>query len=221
MASRSTARRWPGVAGGALATVAVAVTAALVTAGPAAAENPRIHHTPKVTADCTDGTTALKVKLTKYVPSGENTVKVTQNGAVLDDTEFDRDYERTWEFPGDVDYTFVVDVKAWDDPNSSKGYSFVKTIKVPACVTPTSTTTPPPTSTTTTEPPTMTSAPTTTTESSTTETSPPPTSVAPAPPGEGGLPDTGASILIPLVIGALMLAGGAGLLVLMRRRRSA
>ncbi|GLZ40711.1 thioester domain-containing protein [Actinokineospora sp. NBRC 105648] len=75
-------------------------------------------------------------------------------------------------------------------------------------------TTPPSTSTTTTAPST----------SPTTGTTVPPTTtttVAPAPQPKPNLPDTGASIMLPVLIGLGLLGGGAGALLYVRHRRNA
>jgi TQXA domain-containing protein/LPXTG-motif cell wall-anchored protein len=76
----------------------------------------------------------------------------------------------------------------------------------------------PPTSTTTTVPPTS----TTETVPSTTE-STPTTTTTPVPAGgsSGELASTGASIFVPLIIGVVLIGGGAGALLVMRRRKSA
>jgi TQXA domain-containing protein/LPXTG-motif cell wall-anchored protein len=76
----------------------------------------------------------------------------------------------------------------------------------------------PPVSTTTTAPPTSTSE----TVPSTTE-STPTTTTTPVPAGgsSGDLADTGASIFVPLIIGIVLIGGGAGALLVMRRRKSA
>ncbi|MBM7771303.1 TQXA domain-containing protein/LPXTG-motif cell wall-anchored protein [Actinokineospora baliensis] len=67
----------------------------------------------------------------------------------------------------------------------------------------------PPSSTTETTPPTTTVPPTTT------------TTVAPIPQPSPGLPDTGASILVPALVGLGLLGGGAGALLYARHRRRA
>ncbi|HEX6343393.1 thioester domain-containing protein [Umezawaea sp.] len=79
---------------------------------------------------------------------------------------------------------------------------------------------------TTTTPPstTETTPPTTTTESTPATTTPAPTTTTtPVPAGgsSGDLASTGASIFVPLVIGIVLVGGGAGALLVMRRRKSA
>ncbi|SES46672.1 thioester domain-containing protein [Actinokineospora terrae] len=71
-------------------------------------------------------------------------------------------------------------------------------------------TTPPSSSTTATTPPSSTTVPPTTT-----------TTVAPIPQPSPGLPDTGASILLPVLVGLGLLGGGAGALLYVRHRRRA
>ncbi|GAA3024938.1 thioester domain-containing protein [Actinokineospora globicatena] len=73
--------------------------------------------------------------------------------------------------------------------------------KVKPTTPPSTSTTPPTTSTTTTVPPTTT------------------TTVAPAPQPSPGLPDTGASILVPALAGLALLGGGAAALLYVRHRR--
>jgi LPXTG-motif cell wall-anchored protein len=205
----STSRRWLDVAGRALVGAAVAATALVAFATPASA------HTPEVKAGCKDGKTTLTVKLTKYNSHQANTVKVTDGNAVLADTSFATDYSKVFEADPTVDHAFTVTVVAWDDPKSEKGWSFVKRLPVEACVTPTTTTT------TTTETTTTTTVPPTTTEETTTEA--PTTTVAPTspPPSDTDLANTGASLAVPLSLGALLLAGGGALLFMARRRRHA
>jgi LPXTG-motif cell wall-anchored protein len=74
---------------------------------------------------------------------------------------------------------------------------------------------------------TTTAAPTTTTEATTTTTAPPattttsapppPTTTPPSDPDEGGLPVTGSNTVVAAVIGALLLATGASILIARRR----
>jgi hypothetical protein len=192
MANTSTWRRRTGAVLGALGVGAVAVIVGL--AGPAEA------HTPKATAKCDDGKTVLKVELTRYNPQKANTLSVTDEGKSLLETDFQTDFKKVWEVAGDVDHNFVVKVVAWDDPDGKKGFSFTEKLPVKACVTkPTTTTTKP--SESTPETTTSESAPATTTSEE-----------------EAPLANTGASIGLPLGIGALLLVGGGVLLVVMRRR---
>lgn len=197
-----TSRRW---AGRALGAGAAAAAALIALAAPASA------HTPDVEANCVDGTTTLTVELVKYNPRQPNTVKVTDGDAVLVEEEFGEEFTQRWELPGDVDHNFVVEVSAWDDPNGEKGWSFVSELGVGACVTPPTTTSP--------------DIPTTTEHPGATE--PPATTMPPAPQPkpdaepEDELAATGASIALPLGIGAVLLAGGGVLLYLVRKRSRA
>lgn len=70
---------------------------------------------------------------------------------------------------------------------------------------------------------TTTTTPTTTTETTTTPTTTTTTEAAPAPQARntGGLASTGASILVPVVIGLALVGAGVGALLLQRRRRRA
>lgn len=208
MTSTSTRRGWS-VARVAIGAGAVAATALLALAVPASA------HVPNVKAECKDGKTTLSVVLTKYVvhQGKTNTVQVTDGEQTLqEETNFGTSFSKTFETDGSVDHAFVVTVKAWDDPKGEKGWSFVKRLPVTACVTPTTTTTVPPTETTTTTVSETTVPPT---ETTTTTTAAPVTTTTAV---SGGLADTGASIAIPLVLGALLLVGGGALVLLTRRR---
>lgn len=194
MAVTTTARRL-------LATGAIAGTALLALAIPASA------HTPHVTAKCDNGKTTLHVNLEAYNGQKANTVKATDGDSTLVDTTFKSNYDKSWDVSADQPHTFTVTVAAWDDPNGKQGFSFTQTLTVEACVVPT--TTPPPSTTT------GTVAPTTTNQA------PVPPSTTPAPPAaQGGLPNTGASVGLPLVLGAVLLVGGGALLLVVRRRRS-
>jgi LPXTG-motif cell wall-anchored protein len=196
MAGNSTSRRRYGAILGALG---VGVAAVLVSVAlPASA------HTPELSAKCADGKTVLKVELTRYNAQKANTVKITDGDTVLLDDEFSTDFKKSFNAPGDVKHEFVVDVKAWDDPEGKKGFTFTKKLPVAACVTPPTTTTKP----TTTTAPSSSSSEEPSTPATTT------TSAEEAPP----LAETGASIALPLTIGALLLVGGGVLLFVVRRR---
>ncbi|HVK21463.1 MAG TPA: thioester domain-containing protein [Actinokineospora sp.] len=69
-------------------------------------------------------------------------------------------------------------------------------------------------------PTTTTTTPPTSTTETTTTTTPPVTTTTPAPQG-GDLPDTGASILLPVLIGVGLVGAGTGAVLYQRRRRSA
>lgn len=191
-----------------LATGAVAGTALLTLALPASA------HTPNVSAACADGKTTLNIDLKSYNGQKDNTVKATDGDTTLVDTTFTSNYDNSFDVSPTADHTFTVTVVAWDDKDGKQGFSFTKSLTVKACVE--ETTTPPPSTTTT--------VPTTTTTSvaptSTTSAAPPVVSSTPAPPADqGGLASTGASVGLPLTIGALLLVGGGALLLVVRRRR--
>ena len=212
MAFDSTSRRWPSFARWALGAGAVAATALVALAVPASA------HTPDVKAVCNPetGKTTLTVNLTRYNSEHPNTVKITEGSTVIaEDADFGTTYQKSFaDFSGAVDHTFVVDVKAWDDPKSTKGYSFNRSLTTKACVR--DTPPPPPSSVTTT---TKTSTSTTTQEAPATAT---PTTTTPAPVPQGDrLAETGASIAIPALLGGLLLASGGALLFIVRRRRNA
>ncbi|MGH3759478.1 hypothetical protein [Actinophytocola sp.] len=198
MAHTSTARRRFGVA---LSTLSVGVLAAVALVGMAGTASA---HKPKIAAQCTEEGTVLEVRMKDYNPDGENSLTVTDGETVLlGKTVFGREFEQTFDgLDPAVEHTFTVDVKAHDDPNGDKGFTRVLTATAEACVTPPPTTTEPP-PTTTEAPPTTTEAPPTTT---TTEAAPPP------------LAETGASIALPLGIGAVLLVGGGVLLFIVRRR---
>ncbi len=206
MAHTSTARRRFGAALSALG-VGIAAAAALVgMAGTASA------HKPEINAQCTENGTVLEVHLKQYNSNGENSVSVLDGETVLlEKTTFKKDFHQKFEgLDATVEHTFTVDVKAHDDPDGKKGFTRVMTATAEACVTP------PPTTTTTEAPPTSSEAPPAPTSTEPTTTTPAP-QPAPAPP----LAETGASIALPLGIGALLLVGGGVLLFVVRRRSRA
>jgi LPXTG-motif cell wall-anchored protein len=199
MAHTSTARRRVGAALSALG-IGVAAAAALVgMAGTASA------HVPEIKAECTDEGTVLQVKLKKYEPSGENTVKIMDGDEVLlDTTQFGDSFEQTFDgLDATVDHAFTADVKAHDDPDGSKGFTRVLTAEAKSCVTP---------------PPTSSEAPPPSSEA---PPAPPTSSTTPAPQPAPPLAETGASIALPLGIGAVLLVGGGVLLFVVRRRSRA
>lgn len=210
MALNSTPRRRFGVA---LGVVLATASAGLIGfAGTAAA------HTNKSHADCVDDTTTLTVDLTAYNDRKSNTVKITDNGAVLHEGDFGKDYQDAFEVPGDVKHTFTIDVVAHDDKDGKKGWTFSDEHVVEACVEPTqppteTEPTQPPTETTTTEPP----APTSSEAPPVVTTSPSPSPVA----EEEVLAETGASIALPLGIGGVLIIGGVVALFVVRRRSKA
>jgi LPXTG-motif cell wall-anchored protein len=204
MAHPSTAGRRFGAAISAVG-VGIAAAAALVgMAGNASA------HEPQIAAQCTDKGTVVAVKLSRYDGNGVNTVRITDGDTVLlDTTQFGGSFEQSFDgLDATVDHVFTADVKAHDDPDGSRGFTKVLTATAAACVTP------PPT-TTTEVPPTTTEAPPVPPTTTTTEA--PAVQPAPAPP----LAETGASIALPLGIGAVLLVGGGVLLFFVRRRNRA
>lgn len=219
---------------------AVVASAGLLAAIPASA------HTPSLKAECADGRAVLTVGLSRYDGRRSNSVEVRDNGQSIEDRKFGESFRRTYRKPGTAQHVFTVTVHAWDDPRRQRGWSFTKKLTVPACVTPPTkttttpvtttttpvttttsvpvTTTPPPVTTTTTTP--VETTTTTTTTITTTTTTPltfdwpttqPRAAVVPAA-NDRNLPDTGADVTVPLVLGVLLLAGGTVLLVVLRRR---
>jgi hypothetical protein len=201
MAHPSTARSRFGAAISAVG-IGIAAAAALIgMAGTASA------HEPQIAAQCTDKGTVVAVKLVRYDGNGMNTVKIMDNDTVLlDTTQFGGSFEQSFDgLDATVDHHFTADVKAHDDPDGSRGFTKVLTADAAACVTP------PPT-TTTEAPPTSSEAPPVPPTTTTTEA--PAVQPAPAPP----LAETGASVALPLGIGAVLLVGGGVLLFVVRRR---
>lgn len=190
-------------------------------------------HNKDLKATCVGEKTVLSVNLTQYSRQ-DNSLEITDNGQQIEKRTFKTDFKQTYTTAGDVAHTFVVKVKASDGDQ----YSFTKELKTEACVKPVPTTTTttttavtttttavtttttelPPTTTTTTSESTPVESTTTTTEAAPASTT---TTVSPVPvANEDELASTGASILVPLLIGVGLLGGGAALLVVMRRRAS-
>jgi LPXTG-motif cell wall-anchored protein len=195
-------------------------------------------HTPNVSAECKSEATTLTVYLKAYVVKDgkKNRIKILDNNKEFKNEEFGAEFpKQTFKFSNTERHTFVVDVKASD----GKKYDVHEVKTVEACgVPPTTTTTtvPPTTTTTTTVPPvttttTTTVPPTTTTTATTTTTVPlvttttsssrPPVTTTTTKPAAPALASTGASIALPLGIGAALLAGGGVLLFVLRRRNKA
>src|ERR1700754_1375751 len=129
MAHPSTARSRFGAALSALG-IGVAAAAALVgLAGTASA------HVPNIQAECTDAGTVLKVHLEQYNGGGMNTVKVTDGDTVLlDTTQFSSNFDQTFDgLDATVDHVFTADVKAFDDPDGSQGFTKVLTAEAKSC----------------------------------------------------------------------------------------
>jgi len=107
----------------------------------------------------------------------------------------------------DVTNTFMVSVKAWDDPNGDKGFTTTFNQAVEPCVKT------PPTTTTTTVPPT-----TTTTKPAATTTKTPVVAAA-----SSQLPNTGVNAGMPLLVAGVLVVAGGGILLWLRiaaKRRS-
>jgi hypothetical protein len=185
----------------------------------------------------------ITVDLTQYqLKNGKakNTVAITDTPKgqaaidLLQTTTFGTSYHASFDGTtnpatgaASVDNDFLVTIKAWDDPDGSKGWTKAIPEHVTACVTETTTTT----TTTETSTPTKTTTTTETTTSETSGTAAPTTTtsalVAAATTtttvGGGTLPYTGVNLGVPLgIAGALVLVGG-GLLFWLRfnaRRRN-
>ncbi len=199
---------------------AVVAAACLLAAVPASA------HTPSLKAGCVDGNAVLTVGLTRYDGRRSNSVSVEDNGRSVEDRRFRESFRSTYSGPGTAGHVFAVTVRAWDDPRWERGWSFRKTLTVPACVTPTTTVPATTTPTVTTTTPVESTTTTTTTTATSTTTAPltfdwPTTQrkavVVPAA-NDSGLPDTGANVTVPLVLGVLLLSGGVVVLFVLRRR---
>jgi LPXTG-motif cell wall-anchored protein len=206
MAHPSTARRRFGAALSALG-IGVAAAATLVgMAGTASA------HVPDIKAECTESGTVLRVHLEKYDSQGENTVKITDGDTVLlDTTKFGSSFDKSFDgLDATVEHTFTADVKAFDDPDGKHGFTKTLTATAEACVEA------PPTSSSEVPPPSSSEAPPVPPSSS-----PAPTTTTPAPAARAPLAETGASIALPLGIGAVLLVGGGVLLFVVRRRSRA
>jgi TQXA domain-containing protein/LPXTG-motif cell wall-anchored protein len=169
----------------------------------------------------TVGTNATVEQLTADLPDG---VRVTDEdgndiaaGAITDGTELyldvpagtvdgDGTFELTASAAVDTGRLFVGENYAKHPTQSLIVAAAVKT-KLTASAGASWTTAPPTTTTTTTTTPPTTTVPPTTT-----------TTAAPTP--QGGLAQTGASIFWPVLIGVVLVAGGVGALVFLRRRRA-
>jgi LPXTG-motif cell wall-anchored protein len=203
MALTSASRSWASYARKALGASAVTAVALVALAIPASA------HTGTPEADCVKDTqhTFLKIHLTRYATDKANTIKVMDGtDTLVPTTEFmgHFDLDKT-DLDGTVDHNFVVTVRASDDQQ----YSFKWEKKVPACVKKE-------------QPPTQSShpAPPPPHPSSSPSSAAPTTTTTVAAVGvSANLASTGASVAVPLAIGALLLVGGVGMLILVRRRR--
>ncbi|EWC64233.1 hypothetical protein UO65_0438 [Actinokineospora spheciospongiae] len=179
-------------------------------------------HAGKVSASCDKETSTVTVNLHDYTQGSTNTWTLTDNGEELGKGSFGKGHQQTWDKQdATIKHEYVLTVKTSDDPTGEKKWSFTAKAEADACkkvvppTTPPAETTTPPASTTT--PPAETTAPpVTTTTSAAVSTSPAPA----AAPAEDDLADTGASIALPLAIGGVLVLGGAGALIAVRRRAS-
>ncbi|QFZ22172.1 LPXTG cell wall anchor domain-containing protein [Saccharothrix syringae] len=199
-------------------TLAATAAASVLFAAPASA------HTPHLEPSCKDGQATLDVNLKDYqVKEGKtNHVVVKVNGETRTDRDFDRNFSQKYSAPADKDkVTFVVDIKAWDDVNGEKRYTRTEVREVDPC--PAKQQQPPAQQPPVEQPPveqppvdessSAAPAPTTTVAPTTSS-----AAVVPIAAEETPLANTGASIAIPLVIGLVLLGGGAALLIVQRKR---
>lgn len=142
-------------------------------------------HQPEVVDDCK----GITVHLEKYndKPEKKNTVEVSINGALkYGNYDFGSSYDGYFPFPDPTkENSFMVTVKAWDDPNGLNGWTFTRAGEVPACYpepteTPSPTTTPSPSQT-----PSESATPS---PSASTSTTPPPPTTAPPTPSQTPTP---------------------------------
>jgi len=179
-------------------------------------------HAGKVSASCDKEKSTVTVDLHDYTQGSTNTWTLTDNGEELGKGSFGKGHQQTWDKQdATIKHEYVLTVKTSDDPTGEKKWSFTAKAQADACkkvvpptTPPAETTTTPPASTTT--PPAETTAPPVTT----TTASVAPTSTAAPVPAEDDLADTGASIALPLAIGGVLVLGGAGALIAVRRRAS-
>lgn len=206
MAHNSTSRRRFGAAAGALSVSVIAAAALIGMAGTASA------HTPKLDGDCSPEGSWAKVELKQYNDKQDNTVKITLDDEVVVQESFRKEFSKAWdELDPTVAHLVQVDVKAWDDPDGSKKFSFTDEVNIEACVQPEEPS----------EEPSVPAEPSEPVETSPETTAPPAPSEVPTTSvevEEAALAETGASIAIPLGIGAVLLAGGVVLMVVVRRR---
>jgi hypothetical protein len=205
-------RRWARITRTVAATGAVAAAAVTMLVAFAV---PADAHTPRLSANCVNGEAVLNVNLSNYDAAKPNTVQAKDGGVVLVDTTFGGSYSSTWKRPGDLPHTFTVAVKAWDDPDGSRGWSFTRQLPTPACAAPPTTT-----SALIKLPPTTTMSATTSTSTKTTTAAAP--VVATSPSGRAAaaptstpttpLANTGSDVGPVLLLGAGLLGAGAVLL---------
>ncbi|MEU6174789.1 LAETG motif-containing sortase-dependent surface protein [Streptantibioticus parmotrematis] len=192
------------------AAIAGSGLAALV--GTAVMASPASAHVPQWTYTCD----SVHVHLQSYDAHAHNTVEVTADGKdLLPATAFKSDFADTLTLAAHSSpVALKLIVRASDDPTGAKGWSVEKTATAPVCQS--GSPTPPPPSSSPTPPPSASGTPTPSAGTSAPVAVPSPSSTSP------GLAETGASSTTPVVAGigaAVVLAGGA-LLVVGRRRRA-
>jgi LPXTG-motif cell wall-anchored protein len=220
MAATSASGRWA-FARRAAATSAVAAAGLVALAIPASA------HVPSANAGCDKDTSkpTVSVSFMQYrledgkptgKPNSVTVVEVTKDGEkALANESFGVELVKTYKFDkldGRVAHTFKVTAMAFDDQDKEhpQGWSKIfKDLKSGICDKTETTTTPPSHST----PPPVSSP-----SSSAPAVVPPVTTTPPAVGANASLASTGATIALPLAIGALLVVGG-GVLLLLRRRR--
>ncbi|WP_026426018.1 LPXTG cell wall anchor domain-containing protein [Actinokineospora inagensis] len=223
-------RDWLRSAGRAAAITAIVAGALSLFAGTAGA------HTPSFSAQCANGSLHVKVEAGYYNKNDANTVTVTDNGQplsaqghVVDNLPFGESYLATWDLDGTVRHTLYVKIGT-NAANQQPGWTLEHQETYAACVVdttkPTTTTTrattttsKPPVTTTTESKPTKTSE--STTPAVTTTQAPTTASTVIAAPASNStdLPDTGASVGLPIAIGGVLLLGGGGALFAARRAK--
>jgi hypothetical protein len=207
MAATSASRSWFSPVKRGLAASAVAAVALIALAVPASA------HTPEAKSDCAkNGEATLTIHLKNYNWKKTNTVEVLEGDvSVFAATKFGSEFEKVLKFDGAVAHSWIVRVKAGDDPNGTEGWTKDIPVRSDVCK----------------QPPTSSSSSSSQpTQSSTQPPAPSSSSAAVAPTttttvaigANANLAETGASIALPLGIGALLLVGGGVLLLVMRRR---
>ncbi|HET9141805.1 LPXTG cell wall anchor domain-containing protein [Actinophytocola sp.] len=211
MATTSAPRTWAAVTRRALAVTGAATVALVALALPASA------HTPKWSAGCDaeKKTAFVTVDLKNYsVPKDSSPTKV--NSAVLtdgtkvliNDPNFGRELTTTIELDPTVTHNLHLVVTAYNNnPEKGQNYNLDDTKVVEACVEKAQ----PPAEQPPAEQPPAAQPPA--------ETPPAPATTTTAAVGvNANLAETGASIALPIGIGAVLLLGGAGLLLVLRRR---
>ena len=200
--------------------VAAAGLTALI--GTGALASPASAHQPDWSNTCS----SVTVDLSQYNPSVKNTVEVKAAGQdIIPVTRFAKSFDKTVTLP---DHTATIEleliVRAGDDRRDKHGWSVDEKASAPACQTTPPPTSPPPSSPPPSSPPPSTSASPTPSRSASptpSHSTLPPTPVPSTSTPGTGLADTGASSATPVIAGvaaAVVLAGGALVLVSRKRR---